>query len=146
MGSDTHNERLVFLDDILGPEGFAGIKHNEGTCFPFPFIFPLLLIYEKLSLICALGWPSAGLRFSPEIDTELMLAKLVNASLSAKGGFHVYTNETMPDRFAFKGHHVSLFASLFCQAELCLLNREHDLAHCTNICGPSCGVGDFGSP
>lgn len=28
--TSTDNERLVFLDDILGEEGFAGIEHNEG--------------------------------------------------------------------------------------------------------------------
>lgn len=28
--ADTHNERLIFLDDILGKEGFEGISSNEG--------------------------------------------------------------------------------------------------------------------
>lgn len=35
-GTDTHNERLVFLDDILGEEGFKGIRSNEGASFPSP--------------------------------------------------------------------------------------------------------------
>lgn len=39
--ADTHNERLVFLDDILGREGFEGIESNEGT--PFSFVSPLIL-------------------------------------------------------------------------------------------------------
>ncbi|KAM0750332.1 Phosphodiest-domain-containing protein [Meredithblackwellia eburnea MCA 4105] len=77
--TDTHNERLVFLDDILGEEGFAGIEHNE-------------------------GWPSAGLRFQPHIDTNDMIKRLQAASESAKGGFKVYTPETMPERWHFSGH------------------------------------------
>ncbi|KAL8277172.1 hypothetical protein RQP46_010420 [Phenoliferia psychrophenolica] len=77
--TDTHNERLVFLDDILGEEGFKGIQSNE-------------------------GWPSAGLRFQPHIDTRDMLARLQNASEQANGGFHVYTHDTMPERWHFGGH------------------------------------------
>lgn len=35
-----------------------------------------------------------------------MLEKLLAASEEANGGFHVYTNETMPKRWAFTGHEV----------------------------------------
>lgn len=29
--AETKNEQLIFLDDILGEEGFAGITHQDGT-------------------------------------------------------------------------------------------------------------------
>jgi len=77
--TDTHNERLVFLDDILGKEGFAGIQSQE-------------------------GWPSAGLRFKPHIDQEGMYQRLLNASANSKGGFNVYTHQTMPERYHFSNH------------------------------------------
>lgn len=32
----THNERLVFLDDILGEEGWNGIERNEGAFYLLP--------------------------------------------------------------------------------------------------------------
>ena len=28
----TTNERLIWLDDILGEEGYAAIEHRDGTC------------------------------------------------------------------------------------------------------------------
>lgn len=77
--ADTHNERIVFLDDILGPDGYAGIQTKE-------------------------GWPSAGLRFKPSINVTDMIARLDTASRSSKGGFDVYTHETMPERWHFTGH------------------------------------------
>lgn len=77
--TDTHNERLVFLDDILGKEGFEGIASQE-------------------------GWPSAGLRFQEHVDQDEMLHRLINASASSKGGFSVYTHETMPERYHFSHH------------------------------------------
>ncbi|SCZ89552.1 BZ3500_MvSof-1268-A1-R1_Chr1-1g01253 [Microbotryum saponariae] len=75
----THNERLVFLDDILGKEGFEGILTAE-------------------------GWPSVGLRFKPDIDADLMLSKLRQAATESKGGFNVYTQEDMPERWHFTGN------------------------------------------
>lgn len=42
--TETHDERLVFLDDILGEEGWKGIARNEG-----PFFFLLLNIVVSLS-------------------------------------------------------------------------------------------------
>ncbi|KAK4052450.1 hypothetical protein OIV83_002252 [Microbotryomycetes sp. JL201] len=77
--TSTANERLVFLDDILGKEGFEGIATNE-------------------------GWPSAGLRFKDHIDSDLMLAKLVNASSQPNSGFRVFTHDTMPQEWHFSGN------------------------------------------
>lgn len=77
--TDTHNERLVFLDDILGPEGFAGIERNE-------------------------GWPSAGLRFKDSVNKTDMLDRLERASCQSTGGFNVYTADTMPDEWHYTGH------------------------------------------
>ncbi|KAI5478563.1 type I phosphodiesterase/nucleotide pyrophosphatase/phosphate transferase family protein [Pseudohyphozyma bogoriensis] len=72
--TDTHNERIVFLDDILGEEGFKGIARSE------------------------------GLRFHDHINTTEMQEKLIAAANGSKGGFHVYTPETMPEKWHFAGH------------------------------------------
>ncbi|KAM0790620.1 hypothetical protein ACM66B_004483 [Microbotryomycetes sp. NB124-2] len=77
--TSTANERLVFLDDILGKEGFEGIATNE-------------------------GWPSAGLRFKDHIDSDEMLAKLLNASSQPNSGFQVFTHDTMPEQWHFSGN------------------------------------------
>ena len=36
--TSTDNERLVFLDDILGKEGFEGIERNEGKFALLPSV------------------------------------------------------------------------------------------------------------
>lgn len=61
-------------------------------------------------ILRTVGWPSAGLRFAPHIDTDLMLAKLQNASAESKGGFQVFTHDTMPERWHFGGHEVSCYS------------------------------------
>ncbi|GAA6029087.1 hypothetical protein JCM8097_001587 [Rhodosporidiobolus ruineniae] len=79
--TETSNDRLIFLDDILGADGFAAIDRNE-------------------------GWPSAGLRFKPGTDTAEMLRRLkaAGAGGSGKEGFECYTSEDMPERWHFTGH------------------------------------------
>lgn len=91
--TDTDNEKLIFLDDILGAEGYAGIASSE-------------------------GWPNAGLRFKSHIDQDDMLRRLLEASkLSIREdgdrGFNVYTAETMLERWHFSGHEVRLSNLIF---------------------------------
>ena len=50
----THNERLVFLDDILGPEGFAGIWRNEGSSH-FLLVFTWINIWQEFYFRLAFG-------------------------------------------------------------------------------------------
>lgn len=95
----THNERLVFLDDILG-EDFDRIEHNEGELR----IHSLGAPYPDLACLFLIGWPSAGLRFAAGVDEEQVLSRLRNASEASNGGFHVYTPETWPERFHMKNH------------------------------------------
>jgi predicted AlkP superfamily pyrophosphatase or phosphodiesterase len=97
--TSTHNERLVFLDDILGEEGWKGVASNEGTSDFSPSLRDF--IDEE-----SIGWPSSGLRFKEHINETLMLEKLIDASQSSKGGFHVYTPSTMPSRWHFTGNEV----------------------------------------
>ncbi|GAA5873558.1 hypothetical protein JCM8547_005618 [Rhodosporidiobolus lusitaniae] len=91
--AETSNDRLIFLDDILGADGFASIERNE-------------------------GWPSAGLRFKPGTNEQAMLAKLKAAGATGKGdgsGFECYETkggEDMPERWHFTGN--ERIAPIYC--------------------------------
>ncbi|GAA5874588.1 hypothetical protein JCM1840_002238 [Sporobolomyces johnsonii] len=85
--TDTSNDRLIFLDEILGEQGFAGVERNE-------------------------GWPSAGLRFKPEVDQSAMLSLLEAAAAQPDSGFDVYTQKTMPDKWHFTGN--ERIAPIYC--------------------------------
>ncbi|KAK9897923.1 Phosphodiest-domain-containing protein [Cystobasidium minutum MCA 4210] len=74
--TSTSNERIVYLDEILGEDGFAAIEHKE-------------------------GWPSAGLRFKPGTNETLMIERIKKGVADSNGGFHFYTHETMPEEFHF---------------------------------------------
>ncbi|KAH9841758.1 Phosphodiest-domain-containing protein [Rhodofomes roseus] len=73
--TDTSDPEWIYIDDILG-DGFGMIDHED-------------------------GWPSMGLRFKPEADTDKYLRVLLNASEASGGRFHVYTHDTMPERWHF---------------------------------------------
>ncbi|GAA98799.1 uncharacterized protein L969DRAFT_76526 [Mixia osmundae IAM 14324] len=78
--TDTNNERLVLLDEVLGEQGHAAILHKE-------------------------GWPSCGLRFNESlVDTDDMLKTLREAAKKSDGGFAVYTHQDMPERWHFSGN------------------------------------------
>lgn len=85
--ADTSMDRLIFLDDVLGAEGFAAIERNE-------------------------GWPCAGLRFAPGTDEKALVERLRDAASRSGSGFECYTSETMPERWHFTGHEVRRSASL----------------------------------
>ncbi|ORX35480.1 alkaline-phosphatase-like protein [Kockovaella imperatae] len=74
--SETSNDRMIFLDDVLGKEGFEAIQWRD-------------------------GWPSAGLRFKEGTDTGPLLENLQNAAIASQGSFTVHTRETMPERWSY---------------------------------------------
>lgn len=49
MSRRTHNERLVFLDSILGQEGWNGIERNEGASFRLPLESPTKTFARRLA-------------------------------------------------------------------------------------------------
>ncbi|GAA6049243.1 hypothetical protein JCM3770_005902 [Rhodotorula araucariae] len=99
--ADTSMDRLIFLDDILGPDGFAAITHNE-------------------------GWPSAGLRFAPGTDETAMLTRLQAAAAKEGSGFSCYTAETMPAKWHFTGH--ERIAPVYCVPDVgWAITNHHEL-------------------
>jgi hypothetical protein len=129
--TETRNNRLIFLDDILGPEGFAAIEHNDGSSLPFPFPSSSSLTFRflcshpsplPLSFSAppspSKAWPLAGLRFKAGADEAALLAKLREAG--AKGGegdgngFECYDTRVkegegeggMLERWKFEGNEV----------------------------------------
>ncbi|TYJ52671.1 hypothetical protein B9479_006720 [Cryptococcus floricola] len=75
----TSNDRLIFLDDILG-EGMKDIEHKD-------------------------GWPSVGIRFHPSLPPSTLQAHITTlqtAAARSNGTFGVYTRESMPERWHFE--------------------------------------------
>ncbi|KAG8907981.1 hypothetical protein FRB99_001147 [Tulasnella sp. 403] len=67
---DTSDLRLVYMDDVLGKDGWAAIEHND-------------------------GWPSYGLRFKQGTNCTEMLRRLYNAEASYTPlGFDVYVTHS----------------------------------------------------
>ncbi|GAA5991727.1 hypothetical protein JCM10908_001113 [Rhodotorula pacifica] len=95
----TSDDRLIFLDDILGEDGFKAITHNE-------------------------GWPSAGLRFAAGTDESEMLHRLQTAAAKPNSGFSCYTSETMPERWHFTGH--ERIAPIYCVPEVGWAITNHE--------------------
>lgn len=73
----TSNERLVFLDDVLGPELYGAIVDRD-------------------------GWPSAGLRFRTAEHLDAAEKRLRDAA-ARRGGFDVYRRDRgeMPARWHY---------------------------------------------
>lgn len=76
---ETSNERLVFLDDILGKEGIESIQHKE-------------------------GWPSVGLRFKPGTNETLVVERIRKAAGELNSGFDYYDHNTMPEDWHFSSN------------------------------------------
>lgn len=74
---ETANERVVYLDEVLGQDGFDAIEHKE-------------------------GWPSCGLRFKTGTNETLMVERIMKGVEESNGGYHYYTHETMPEDFHFR--------------------------------------------
>ncbi|WWC68295.1 uncharacterized protein I206_102219 [Kwoniella pini CBS 10737] len=81
--AETSNDRIIYLDDILGEEGVDAIEHKD-------------------------GWPSVGLRFKEGTNSGYYLEILLEAAEQSNGTFAVYTPETMPERWHFShGHRIA---------------------------------------
>ncbi|KAJ7264439.1 alkaline-phosphatase-like protein [Mycena haematopus] len=74
--TDTSHPEHVYMDDILGTEGYASIEHED-------------------------GWPAMGLRFSANANVSHNLELLLAAAAASDGKFDVYTHETMLERYHF---------------------------------------------
>ena len=69
--ADTSHPEWVYIDDYLGEQAVDLIEHQD-------------------------GWPSMGLRFSPEVDTTAYLNLLLEAAKNNSEKFDVYTHDTIP--------------------------------------------------
>ncbi|KAF9646033.1 Phosphodiest-domain-containing protein [Thelephora ganbajun] len=74
--ADTSHPEWVYIDDYLGKRALEFIEHED-------------------------GWPSMGLRFSPEANTTAYLNILLEAAKNNSEKFDVYTHETMPERYHY---------------------------------------------
>lgn len=74
--ADTSHPEWVYIDDYLGEQAVDLIEHQD-------------------------GWPSMGLRFSPEADTTAYLNLLLEAAKNNSEKFDVYTHDTMPKRYHY---------------------------------------------
>lgn len=74
--TDTSHPTSVYVDDILGADGMQMIEHED-------------------------GWPSMGLRFSPEANESYYYDLLLEAADKNPEKFDVFTHETMPERYHF---------------------------------------------
>ncbi|EJT98619.1 Phosphodiest-domain-containing protein [Dacryopinax primogenitus] len=86
--TSTSNIRLVYLDDILGPDLVSRIAHED-------------------------GWPNVGLRFPSEVNTSHVLELLESASLRTNSGFGVFTPDTMPEKWHFRADVNERIAPIF---------------------------------
>ena len=74
--ADTSHPEWVYIDDYLDKQALDLVSHED-------------------------GWPSMGLRFSPEANSSAYLNILQDAAKNNSEKFDVYTHETMPERYHF---------------------------------------------
>ena len=77
--ADTSHPEWVYIDDYLDSKALDLIDHED-------------------------GWPSMGLRFSPEANSTAYLNILLEAAKNNSEKFSVYTRETMPERYHFSNN------------------------------------------
>ncbi|GAA6063297.1 hypothetical protein JCM10212_001416 [Sporobolomyces blumeae] len=98
--TDTSEKQLVYLDEILGQDGYSALTHVE-------------------------GWPSAGLRFDTSLVSESeMLERLRDAAAQEGSGFDVYSATDMPGEWHFSGN--DRIASIYCVPKLGWTITSHD--------------------
>ncbi|KAF8532093.1 Phosphodiest-domain-containing protein [Gautieria morchelliformis] len=104
--TDTQHVEFVYLEDIIGTDYVDAIEHED-------------------------GWPSMGLRFSPETNTSHVLELLTAASVKAPEKFSVFTHETMPSAYHFS--HNPRIAPIYVVPEIgyALTNRNEGDARYT---------------
>ncbi|KAI9508874.1 midasin nuclear AAA ATPase [Russula earlei] len=78
--TDTSHPELVYIDEILGEEGWRAIEHEDAK---------------------DLGWPSMGFHFNPSANISHYLDVLLAAAADNSEKFSVYTPQTMPERYHF---------------------------------------------
>jgi len=96
--ADTSHPELVYIDDILGEDGYSQIQHNDGRMFEFNSM------KSYSSVLKYTGWPSMGLRFYPKANETYYLDLLLDAADANAEKFSVYTHDTMPERYHFSGN------------------------------------------
>ena len=74
--TETSNERIVYLDEVLGKDGFEAIEHKD-------------------------GWPNAGLRFKAGTNETLMAERLRKGAEESNGGYSYYDHATIPEEYHF---------------------------------------------
>ncbi|TFY72599.1 hypothetical protein EVG20_g421 [Dentipellis fragilis] len=74
--TDTSHPELVYIDKLLGADGWAAVQHED-------------------------GWPSMGLHFRPGANVTHFLDVLTKAAGENEEKFEVHTPETMPERYHF---------------------------------------------
>lgn len=74
--ADTSHPEWVYIDDYLDQQALDSIEHED-------------------------GWPSMGLRFSPQADATKYLNILLEAAVNNSHKFDIYTHDTMPERYHF---------------------------------------------
>ena len=74
--ADTSHPEWVYIDDYLDKQALDLIAHED-------------------------GWPSMGLRFSPEANSSAYLNILRDAAKNNSEKFDVYTHDTMPKRYHY---------------------------------------------
>lgn len=84
--SSTSDDRLIFLDDIIGKDGMEAIEHRDGRS---PYPAPNQRYSADIS-----GWPLAGLRFRQGTNETRYLDLLLRAADQSEGSFAVYVTST----------------------------------------------------
>ncbi|KAI0314078.1 Phosphodiest-domain-containing protein [Amylostereum chailletii] len=92
--TDTSHPELVYIDDLLGEEGWAAVTHEDGKC-------NVLFLWHDLTQGHFSGWPSMGLHFAPTANVSRYLNVLLAAADDHSHKFNVFTPETMPERYHF---------------------------------------------
>ncbi|KAF9507182.1 hypothetical protein BS47DRAFT_1366794 [Hydnum rufescens UP504] len=88
--ADTSNTRLIYLDDVMGTDHVAEIEHED-------------------------GWPSVGLRMSPRANTTEVFGSLAlfGTCNVRSPAMHVYTAETMPERYHLSARNNERIAPIY---------------------------------
>ena len=89
--ASTANERVVYLDDILG-DGYDEIEHRDGELYSPSTLATVLAEHKPAIELILSGWPSVGLRFKKGSDVQLYHQRLLAAAEQANGSFAVYVD------------------------------------------------------
>lgn len=128
--TDTRHPELLYIDDILGEEGWQAVEHEDGWTLS-------LHVVSYLTQVRNLGWPSMGLHFNPSANTSHYLDVLLTAAADNSEKFNVYTPETMPEKYHFA--HNTRIAPIYVVPNLGYVlttRKEGDVGLSKGVCGP----------